>query len=325
MLPCLPFRTGTLRSMDSILITGGCGFIGANLVRHLRDRTQCRLRVVDDLRAGRASNVPPELAEVIVGDAGDPAVLDRALRGVDAVVHLASQTGVQPSVDNPMADFEGNAATTFRVLDGCRRAGIGRVVFASSGAAVGDVEPPIHEQVVPRPVSPYGASKLAGEAYCAAFAASFGMDAVALRFSNVYGPFSTHKGNAVPNFIKRGLRGEPITVYGDGSQTRDFIFVEDLCRAIHLALSTEGIRGEVFQVATGVETSVRELVDSVLEVMGATQEIRYEPRRPGEVHRSSVDISKARRVLGFESAVALGDGLRLTAQWYRQHWLHAEG
>lgn len=304
-----------------VLITGGCGFIGSNLLRVLGRDGDRPLRVLDDLRAGRRENVPDGAAEVVVGDVGDPDVLGDALEGVDAVVHLASQTGVAPSVENPEGDFVGNTTATFRVLDACRQRGIRRVVYASSGAAVGEVTPPIHEEVVPKPVSPYGAGKLAGEGYARAFAASFGMETVSLRFSNVYGPFSTHKRNAIPNFIKRCLTGEPIVVYGDGTQTRDFIFVEDLCDAIGRALTTDGIGGEVFQVATGVETSVRELTDLVREATGADVDVTFEPRKPGEVHKSSVDISKIRRVLGFDPRVQLLEGLRRTADWYREHWL----
>lgn len=307
-----------MTEIERVLVTGGCGFIGANLIRFLADRTAWKLRVVDDLRSGRAEYVPESLAEVRVGDVSDPSVLEPALGGVHAVVHLASQTGVAPSLENPRADFEGNTGTMFRVLNACRDAGINRFVFASSGAAVGDVTPPIHEEVVPRPVSPYGASKLAGEAYCRAFAASFGMDTVALRFSNVYGPFSSHKRNAIPSFIKRGLSGEPIEIFGDGGQTRDFIYVDDLCDAIHRSLVTRGIGGDLFQVATGVETSITDLARMCQEVVGGPTEIKFESRRAGEVYRSSVDISKIRRVLGFEPRVALREGLRLTAAWYRE-------
>ncbi|HJP65498.1 MAG TPA: NAD-dependent epimerase/dehydratase family protein [Actinomycetota bacterium] len=309
----------------NVLVTGGCGFIGANLLRFLSERTDWRLRVVDDLRTGRTEYLPDGVADVRIGDAGDASILGPALEDVDAVIHLASQTGVGPSVENPAADFAGNTATTFGVLDACRERSIGRVVFASSGAAVGEVTPPIHEEVVPRPVSPYGASKLAGEAYCRAFAASFGMQTVALRFSNVYGPFSAHKSNAVPNFIKHGITGEPIEIYGDGGQTRDFIFVEDLCDALRRAVVTDGIGGEVFQVATGVETSIRELAETCQAVVGGPNEIRFGEARPGEVYKSSVEISKIRRVLGFEPEVSLRDGLARTAEWYRQHWSPQQG
>ena len=196
-----------MSTVERVLVTGGCGFIGANLVRRIRASSDWQVRVVDDLRTGRESYVG-DLAEVVIGDVGDPDVLEPALDGVDAVVHLASQTGVLPRSRTRRATSRAARMTTFRVLEACRRRGIARFVFASSGASVGDVTPPIHENIVPRPLSPYGAGKLAGEAYCQAFAGSFGMDTAALRFSNVYGPFSLHKENAVPNFIKRCLRGE---------------------------------------------------------------------------------------------------------------------
>jgi UDP-glucose 4-epimerase len=304
-----------------VLITGGCGFIGSNLVRFLSEATPWEIRILDDLRTGKPEYLPDGLADIRVGGVLDPTALEGALDGVDAVVHLASQTGVQPSVEDPTGDFEGNPTATFRVLEGCRRRGIGRMVFASSGAAVGEVPPPIHEEVVPKPLSPYGAGKLAGEAYCRAFAASFGMQTVSLRFSNVYGPNSPHKRNAVPNFIKESLLGRPLVIYGDGSQTRDFIFVEDVCDAIHRSLTAEGIGGEVFQLATGVETTIADVAKLAQEVTGSTTEIRFEPKRSGEVYRSRADISKIRRTLGFEPRVDLGEGLARTAEWYRRHWL----
>ena len=151
-----------MSTVERVLVTGGCGFIGANLVRRIRASGEWQVRVVDDLRTGRESYVPSDLAEVVIGDVADPEVLEPALEGVDAVVHLASQTGVLPSVEDPARDFEGSTMTTFRVLDACRSRGIARVVFASSGASVGDVTPPIHENIVPRPLSPYGAGKAGG-------------------------------------------------------------------------------------------------------------------------------------------------------------------
>ncbi len=307
-----------MSTVERVLVTGGCGFIGANLVRRIRDATDWRIRVVDDLRTGREDYVPAELAEVLIGDVADPAVLEPALEDVDAVVHLASQTGVLPSVEDPARDFEGNTLTTFRVLDACRQRGIARVVFASSGASVGDVTPPIHENIVPRPLSPYGAGKLAGEAYVQGFAGSFGMNTAALRFSNVYGPFSLHKDNAIPNFIRRCLRCERLEVYGDGKQTRDFIHVHDLCAGIIAAVTAEGIGGEIFQLGTSVETSVVELATLIQEVTGAETEIDFEERRAGEVYKSCVDISKAQRLLDFQPAIELREGLAQTAEWYRK-------
>ncbi|MBA2726119.1 MAG: NAD-dependent epimerase/dehydratase family protein [Actinobacteria bacterium] len=308
--------------IQRVLITGGCGFIGANLVRFLRELAGWELRVVDDLRSGLSSYADDSLADFIIGDVGERSVLEGALEGVDAVVHLAAQTGVIPSVENPVRDFEGNALGTFRVLEACRRRGIDRFIFASSGAALGEVERPLHEEVVPRPVSPYGAGKLTGEAYCQSYASAYGMGTVALRFSNVYGPYSTHKNNAIPNFIKALLSGEALEIFGDGSQSRDFIYVDDLCDAIFRALTSKEARGEVFQLATGVETTVLELIAAVQTAVGGPKtEVHFGERRAGEVYKSRVDISKVSTILGYEPQVSLDGGLGLTADWYRKNWL----
>jgi len=307
-----------------VLITGGCGFIGANLVRVVQERAGSAVRVVDDLRSGRREFLDGMEVEIVIGDVASPAVLEPALEDVDVVVHLAAQTGVVPSVEDPRRDFEGNAIATFNTLDACRRRGINRFVFASSGAALGDVTPPLHEEVVPHPVSPYGAAKLTGEAYCQSFASSYGLHTVALRFSNVYGPVSANKKNAIPNFIKASLKREPVQIYGDGRQTRDFIYVDDLCDAILLAAQSDDVAGEVFQLATGRETSVLELVGMIGEATDFHPDIGFEPRRAGEVYKSSVDITKVRTRLGFEPQVTLENGIGHTVAWYREHWLRAE-
>jgi len=307
-----------MSDVQRVLITGGCGFIGANLTRLIRDRTDWSVRIVDDMRVGTPEMVEG-LADVHRGDVGDPAVLKEVLKDIDAVVHLASETGVAPSVEDPVRDFEGNAMTTFRVLEGCRQMQVRRFVFASSGAAVGDVTPPIHENIVPRPLSPYGAGKLVGEAYCQAYAGSFGLNTVALRFSNVYGPLSAHKTkNAVPSFISLALRGQDLLIYGDGSQTRDFIYVEDLCEGILSSVTTDGISGEVFQLGTSIETSILEIAEIVRDVAEADVAINFEPRRAGEVYKSRVDISKATRLLGFNPKIDIKGGLARTAAWYRE-------
>ena len=311
-----------MTNIGKVLVTGGCGFIGANLVRYLHEHTDWSVRVVDDLRTGSRAYLDDVVAEVQIGNVSNEEVLGSALDGVDAVVHLASQTGVVPSVEDPARDFVGNPLPTFRVLEGCRMRGIDRVVFASSGASLGEVTPPLHENIVPRPLSPYGAGKLAGEAYCSAYAGSFGMRTVSLRFSNVYGPYSQHKkANAVPNFIKRSLENEPIEIFGDGKQTRDFIHVDDLCQGLIRSLTADDVAGEVFQLATGIETSIADLAAITQDVTGSDADIRFGERRPGEVYKSSVDITKARDILGFEPRVGIRDGIAATAQWYRDHWL----
>lgn len=310
-----------MTEIEHVLVTGGCGFIGANLVRFLRERTAWRVRVIDNMQTGDPGHVSQELADVVEGNVADPQALEPALEGIDAVIHLASTTGVVPSVEDPAWDFEGNPLPTFRLLDACRRRGIDRVVFASSGATLGEAPPPVNEEVLPRPLSPYGAGKLAGEAYCQAFAASHGMQTAALRFSNVYGPFSLRKkGNAIPNFIRRSLSNEPMVIYGDGMQTRDFIYVEDLCDCIHRAATADGIGGEVFQVAIGAETAILDLAELVKKVTGAESEISFEPKRAGEIYKSWADISKARRVLGFDPQIDLEEGITRTIDWYRENW-----
>ena len=307
-----------MSDVQKVLITGGCGFIGANLARLLRDRTDWSVRIVDDMRTGKPEMVEG-LADVHQGDVADPAVLKEVLKDIDAVVHLASETGVAPSLENPVRDFEGNAMTTFRVLEGCRQMEVERFVFASSGAAVGDVTPPIHENIVPRPLSPYGAGKLVGEAYCQAYAGSFGLNTVALRFSNVYGPLSAHKSkNAVPAFISLALKQEDLHIYGDGTQTRDFIYVEDLCDGILRSVTADDVAGEVFQLGTSVETSILEIAEIIRAAVKADVEIHFEPRRAGEVYKSRVDISKATRLLGFNPTIDVKDGLARTADWYRK-------
>ena len=300
-----------------VLITGGNGFVGANLVDYLDRNTGWDLVVVDDMRAGSENDVSGK-AVVHKADVGDIENFVGLLDGVDGVVHLASQTGVAPSVEDPRKDFLGNPATTFNALEACRRAGIERFVFASSGAALGDAEPPLNEKLVPRPLSPYGAGKLAGEAYCQAFAGSFGMNTAALRFSNVYGPRCGHKrNNAIPRFIEKSLGGEALEIYGDGSQSRDFVYVDDISSGIYLALTTDGIGGEVFQLATSIETTITQLAALVQDVTGSDAAIENESPRAGEVHRSSADISKAKELLGYEPKVSLREGLERTVEWYR--------
>jgi len=320
------------------LVTGGCGFIGVNLIKRLMDKGDGhRIRVIDNLTVGRREDLssvaefceisgdeieaePGNRLELVVGDIRDEDLAVKACRGMDAVVHLAANTGVIPSIEDPRMDCVVNVLGTFNYLDACRKSNVKRFVFASSGAPLGEQEPPIHEEMVPRPISPYGASKLCGEAYCSAYHGSFGLDTVALRFGNVYGPYSTHKGSVVAKFIKQILERETLTIYGDGNQTRDFVYVEDLVDAILLALQKPNIGGEVFQIATHREHTVGEVAEVLNRLaekhLGRKSEIVYEKERKGEVKRNYSDISKARRMLGFEPEVGLEEGLELTFKWF---------
>jgi UDP-glucose 4-epimerase len=318
------------------LVTGGCGFVGRNLCAFLtRTRPGDRIRILDDFSSatldGLRAAVPGaeigaaggsewrDVVTVLEGDVRDRAAVEGAMEGADIVVHLAANTGVQPSIDTPLEDCARNVTGTVVPLDVARGRGLRCFIFASSGAPAGETTPPIREDIVPRPISPYGASKLAGEAYCSAFAHAFDVPAVALRFSNVYGPHSGHKGSVVARFIRDALAGRPLTVYGDGLQTRDFIHVHDLVAAIAAFATTgEEVRGEVFQVATGVETSVTELLDHVRAALASCGvedvEVRHEPARAGDMRRNYSDITKIRTRIGWAPRITLATGIPETVR-----------
>ncbi|HEX5851050.1 MAG TPA: NAD-dependent epimerase/dehydratase family protein [Rubrobacter sp.] len=321
------------------LVTGGCGFIGTALIRTLMQEGDHGIRVVDNLAVGTREDlaaagdfveVSPDgpgpisaggRVELLVGDIQDAGLALGAAEGADVIVHLAANTGVMPSVEDPRADCMSNVIGTLNFLEAARHNGVDRFVFASSGGTViGDAEPPIHEEMVAHPVAPYGASKLAGEGYCSAYFQTFGIGTVALRFGNVYGPLSGHKNSVVARFLKRAMDGEVLEIYGDGTQTRDFIFVDDLIRAIRLSATKDGVGGEVFQIATSAETTVQELTDRLLPAMAAAGlegvEVRNTDARRGEVRRNYADTSKAHRMLGWKAEVGLDEGLKRTVDWF---------
>ena len=258
--------------------------------------------------------------KLVVGDILDSELANKLAQGMDVIVHFAANTGVGPSVENPHLDMELNVIGTFNYLEAARQNSVSRFVFASSGAPAGEVEPPIHEEMAPHPVSPYGASKLAGEGYCSAYWRSFGVETVSLRFGNVYGPRSGHKSSVVAKFIRGAMQGEKLEIYGDGSQTRDFIYVDDLIDAVRRAASTKGIGGETYQIATACETTVGEMLDLLLatfEQRGiAKPEVIYSERRKGDVMRNFSDTSKAKAQMGWQAQMDLSPGLALTMDWF---------
>lgn len=303
--------------MGTILVTGGCGFIGANLVPALLKRST-QVRVLDNLSTGVREDIESLGVELQVGDIRDEAAAARAMEGVKEVIHLAAHTRVVDSIQNPLFDFESNARGTLNLLLAAQKAGVRKFVMASTGGAIlGEKEPPVNEGMVAQPLSPYGASKLAGEGYCSAFYGSYGMGTVALRFSNVYGPFSYHKASVVAAFFKRMLQGEALIVYGDGQQTRDFLFVEDVVEGIIAALDRSP-GGEVYHLASGRETSVNELVEAIREaIREANFKVEYQPARQGEVRRNYASIRKAATILGFDPKTSLQEGLRKTWRWFQ--------
>jgi UDP-glucose 4-epimerase len=299
---------------NKVLITGGAGFIGANLVRLLLDNDH-RVTIFDNDRSGAPAEYLAGLdVERVDGDITDRAALERAVPGHDAIVHLAAQAGVPTSIEDPEEDARLNVMGTLRTLDVAREAGVQRFVFASSNAPLGRQEPPSSEDKAPLPVSPYGASKLAGEAYCLAYNGSWGMQTIALRFANVYGPYSAHKTSVVAKFIRNIKRDGKLELYGGGEQTRDFVFVGDLCRAIGLALETD-VGGEVFQLGTGEETSIQTLATLLGKIAGTDISATAAPPLRGDVQRSLSSIEKIKRVLGWEPETGLEEGLRATWDW----------
>lgn len=320
---------------QKILVTGGCGFIGTALIAQLRRlNPQVQIVVLDSLVEGTVQalesvapverqeahklELSPNRVVLVEGDVRDPKTVKDSASGVNAVVHLAANTGVGQSVSNPRLDMEVNVDGTFNVLEAARTKGIPRVVFASSGAPAGEVEPPIHEEIAPHPVSPYGASKLAGEGYCSAYFKTFNIDTVILRFGNVYGPGSNHKGSVVAKFIRQALNAEPCVIFGSGQQTRDFVYVDDLVDAIMCSLESP-VGGETFQIATGVERTLEEMADilrATLAEHGVELNLIHDAPRIGDVMRNFADVSKAKSQLGWQSKTELKDGLDQTVRWF---------
>jgi len=302
---------------STVLITGGAGFIGSNLARALAARGD-RVRILDDLSIGQTAYLTGVSHDLVRGSLADAEMVRSAVAGVDAIVHLAARAGIDDSVRDPLGTFEANVTWSVGLLEAARLAGVRRVVFASSNAAAGDHEPPSDETDLPHPLSPYGASKLAVEAYGQAYAATYGLAACSLRFSNAYGPNSLHKRSVVAAWLRAALAGQTIEINGDGSQTRDFVFVGDLAAAVMAALAAPeaDVAGELFQAGTGIETTVAQLADAIALAVGGAVEIRHGPARMGDVARNVARVDKAAKVLGYRAAVGLADGLARTAAWF---------
>ncbi len=311
------FKSRQDLELKTILITGGCGFIGTNLVKYLADRGY-QIRVLDNLSIGKEENLRRiqgedsrlSTVDLIIGDIRNKSEVSQAVQGIGVVVHLAARTSVIESLEKPEESWGVNVSGTLNVLEACRQNRVAKFIFASSNAVAGDQTPPIDELKVPKPLSPYGASKLAGEALCSAYYHSFGLKTVSLRFANCYGPYSGHKASVVSGFLKLAREDKPLIIYSDGNQTRDFIHVDDVCQAIYLALTSKiDVSVGVFQIGTGIETSINKLAELIKEMTGTKLEIIHQAERKGEIRINYSDISKARRVLSFEPKIKLKEGL----------------
>ncbi len=306
-----------------IVVTGGAGFIGSHLVGELIAAGES-VRVLDDLSSGREENLAPFAGrvELVRGSITDEALVLRALQGAEVIYHLAACPSVPRSFDEPAYCHAVNATGTLNVVVAAARAKARRLVFASSCAVYGDAgEKPVAETRTPQPKSPYAAQKLLGEHYLASYGEAHGLATVALRFFNVYGPRqdpgSPYSG-VISIFCERLLRGEPPTLFGDGQQTRDFVYVGDVVDALRRAASVEGAAGSVLNVATGTSRTLLELHRSLAELVGGSATPRFGPPRTGDIVRSAADIRQIRARLGFEPRYSFSDGLARTLAWYRE-------
>ncbi|MEO0831046.1 MAG: NAD-dependent epimerase/dehydratase family protein [Pseudomonadota bacterium] len=300
-----------------VVLTGGLGFIGQNLAHHLKSKPEeYHLTAVDQFTDAADDEKAP-FDHILHADFAAGEALE-LYEGADVVVHLAARTTVQESIDDPLATFEQNVVRTQTVLDHLRtRAPGAKFVFASTGGAIiGEWPDAIHEEVNPKPLSPYGASKLAVEGLLSAYRGSFGLSSASMRFANVYGPNSRRKGSVIAAFCKRYLNDGTVQINGDGKQTRDYIYVADIAEAIARVIEKDA-QG-VFQLGTGRGTSINEVVEMFNAVAAdAPPKVVAAPALKGEVRHNRADISRARDVLGFEPAWSLEDGIRSTLHWFK--------
>jgi UDP-glucose 4-epimerase len=305
-----------------LLITGGAGFIGSNLARRaLEDPRIGRVVVLDDLSTGARENLDGLDVDFIEGSITDPHALDKAVEGVDAVVHLAALASVPASIEDPVTCHEVNATGTLLLLEACRRHGVRQLVGASSSAVYGSNPAPLKaEREWVRPLSPYAVSKLATEQYLLTYQTCYDFSTVAFRFFNVYGPGqpADHVYAAViPLFVDALLDGRPLVVFGDGQQTRDFIFVGTVCEILLDATLRRVSHPEPVNVALNTETSLLELIEHLRSASGLTTEIEFRAPRAGDVRHSRADDGQLRALFPQLTPVPLADGLRATIEWAR--------
>jgi UDP-glucose 4-epimerase len=310
-----------LPSGAAILVTGGAGFIGSSICHRLAGRG-LHIRVLDDLSTGRMENLEGIEAELefIEGDLGELDLVRLAMKGVDFVLHQGALPSVPRSIDDPLASHTANATGTLNVLIAARSAGVKRVVYASSSSVYGNnAEVPKREDMIPAPISPYAASKLAGEHYCRTFHALHGLEVVTLRYFNVFGPrqnpYSAYAA-VIPKFINAVFTRKPATVFGDGEQSRDFTYVDDVVRANLQALTAPQAPGRVLNIACHRSTTLNQLLKLLEELMGIQAVPRHVPARRGDLRHSLADISLAGEVLAYEPAVSIEEGLRRTVGYW---------
>jgi len=302
------------------LVTGGAGFIGSNLVRLLAEQSH-DVVVLDNLSSGHLENLEGfSRVKFIEGDIRDAAVLDKAMEGVDVVFHLAASVGNRRSLENPLLDSDVNVLGTLRLLESARKRKVNKFVYSSSAAIFGELKYlPIDEDHPLEPDTPYGVSKLAGEKHAMCYSKVYDMDIICLRYFNVYGPNQRYDayGNVISIFANRLSRYQPLVIYGDGEQTRDFVHVWDVAQANLLAAQSAGVRG-VFNVGSGVPTTINRLATIIQEATAIRVGVEYQPPRKGDVLHSLSNISAARSKLGYESRIDLTEGIKGYMSWVQQ-------
>ncbi|MHC4297851.1 MAG: SDR family oxidoreductase [Planctomycetota bacterium] len=310
--------------MDKFLVTGGAGFIGSNICRKLVSQG-CFVRVVDNLLTGKKSNLAGimDKIEFIEADMGDSGVAQSAVKDIDVVLHQGALPSVPKSVDDPASTHRHCVDATFTMLLAARDAGVKRFVYAASSSAYGDAPTSPKVETMPaRPLSPYAVCKLTGEYYCSVFSGVFGLETVALRYFNVFGPYQDPKSQyaaAIPAFVTHILKDEPPTIYGDGEQSRDFTYIDNVVSANLLAARAKKTSGEVVNIACGRAVTVNQIIDMINNLLGKNVKPVYVDPRPGDVKHSLADVTAAKRLIGFEPVISFEDGLKKAIDWYRNN------
>jgi len=312
--------------MEKFLVTGGAGFIGSNICKELVSQG-CFVRVVDNLLTGKKSNLASIIDKIdfIQADMGDAEVAQSAMKDIDVVLHQGALPSVPRSVDDPAATHKHCVDATFTLLLAARDAGIKRFVYAASSAAYGDTPIlPKVETMPAQPLSPYAAAKLVGEYYCSVFYEVFGLETISLRYFNVFGPQqdpTSQYAAAIPAFVTAILKNEPPTIYGDGEQSRDFTYIDNVVEANLLAARAKQTKGEVINIACGEVITVNAIIALINELLGKDIKPTYADPRPGDVKHSLADITLAQKLIGYKTKVPFKQGLQLAINWYRENLL----
>jgi nucleoside-diphosphate-sugar epimerase len=306
------------------LITGGAGFIGSNIAKTLVAKGE-KVKILDNFNTGKKDNIAEFIdeIEVIDGDFTNEKMVQSALKQVDVVFHQGAIPSVPKSIQNPIESNHANVSGTLQLLQGAVEAKVSRFIYAASSSTYGDSETlPKHEQLPGNPMSPYAVSKYAGELYCKVFHNLYGLETVSLRYFNVFGPRQDPNSKyaaVIPSFIKAMLNDQPPTIFGDGTQSRDFTFIDNVVSANLLAANAPKLQGESVNIGGGASIDLNSLVDEINSLLGKHIQASYGPERPGDVKHSLADIHLAEKLIAYRPTVSFREGLRQTVEWFKRH------